>query len=88
MNDELRKVWKEAVMTYFKGLTLHFPEGTERNHEKLSRDSHPTYRLRIKIYVEVVLLPIHIYSISTIISCLSFLSHWEQSKLFHDSSLT
>jgi hypothetical protein len=40
--SELRKVQKERVMTYFKGLTLCFPGSTEKNHENLSQDNNPT----------------------------------------------
>jgi hypothetical protein len=32
MNDELEKMWKEAVVAYFKVLSQNSPEGTEENH--------------------------------------------------------
>jgi hypothetical protein len=31
MNDELRKMWKEAVMAYFKVLLPYLPGGTDEN---------------------------------------------------------
>jgi hypothetical protein len=34
VNDELEKIWKEAVMAYFKVLSWHSPGGTEENHDK------------------------------------------------------
>jgi hypothetical protein len=34
VSDELERMWKEAVMAYFKVLSRHFPGGTEENHEK------------------------------------------------------
>jgi hypothetical protein len=36
MNNELERMWKEAVMTYFKVLSQKMPGGTEGNHENLS----------------------------------------------------
>jgi hypothetical protein len=35
LNDELERMWKEAVIAYFKIISLqHLPRGTEENHEK------------------------------------------------------
>jgi hypothetical protein len=34
VNDELKRMWKEAFIAEFKVLTWHFPGGTEENHEK------------------------------------------------------
>jgi hypothetical protein len=39
VNDELEKIWKEAVMTYFKVESRHSPGGTKDNAENLSQDS-------------------------------------------------
>jgi hypothetical protein len=36
MNNELERMWREAVMTEFKVLFQHFPEGTEESHKKSS----------------------------------------------------
>jgi hypothetical protein len=38
MNDELERIWKEAVMAYFNVLSRHLSEGTEANHEKICPD--------------------------------------------------
>jgi hypothetical protein len=38
-NNELEKIWKEVVLTYFKVLSWHLIEATEKNHE------HPKLRL-------------------------------------------
>jgi hypothetical protein len=38
MNNELEKIWKEAVTAYFKVLSQHLPEDTEENHETLSQE--------------------------------------------------
>jgi hypothetical protein len=34
MNNESQKIWKEAVVDYFKVLSWHLPGGTEENHKK------------------------------------------------------
>jgi hypothetical protein len=34
MNGELERLWKEAVMAYFKILFWDLPAGTEENHKK------------------------------------------------------
>jgi hypothetical protein len=31
-NDESKKMWNEVLVTYFKVLSQHLPEGTEENH--------------------------------------------------------
>jgi hypothetical protein len=36
MNDELERIWKEAVVAYVKALFLNSPGGTEENHKKIS----------------------------------------------------
>jgi hypothetical protein len=36
-NNELRQMWKKAVMTYFKVPSQHFPGETEEHHEKCFR---------------------------------------------------
>jgi hypothetical protein len=33
MNDELERMWKEAVVAKFKILSRYFSGGTEENHE-------------------------------------------------------
>jgi hypothetical protein len=33
VNNELERMWKEAVMVYFEALSRHLPGGTEENHE-------------------------------------------------------
>jgi hypothetical protein len=35
VNNELDKMWKEAVMIYFKVLSQHLLGGTEENNENL-----------------------------------------------------
>jgi hypothetical protein len=35
MNDELKRIWKEAVLAQFKVLSRNLLGGTEENHEKL-----------------------------------------------------
>jgi hypothetical protein len=39
VNDELTKIWKEALWPNFKVLSLHSPRKTKENHEKLRRNS-------------------------------------------------
>jgi hypothetical protein len=39
VNDELERLWKEAVMAHCKVLSLHSFGGTEKNHKNLSQDS-------------------------------------------------
>jgi hypothetical protein len=34
MNDELDRIFKEAVVAYFKVLSQHLPGGAKENHEK------------------------------------------------------
>jgi surfactin synthase thioesterase subunit len=36
VNDELERMWKEAVMAEFKVLSWNLPGRTEENHEKTS----------------------------------------------------
>jgi hypothetical protein len=36
VNDELKRIWKEAVVAEFKLLYPHFPKGNEENYENLS----------------------------------------------------
>jgi hypothetical protein len=38
VNDELKRVWKDAVVAYFKVLTQNLPGWTERNHENQCQD--------------------------------------------------
>jgi hypothetical protein len=33
MNDELERIWKIALVVYFKVISRHSPGGTEDNHE-------------------------------------------------------
>jgi hypothetical protein len=40
MNNELERVWNEAVMALFKVLSRHLSGGTEENHEKLRIVGH------------------------------------------------
>jgi hypothetical protein len=37
MNNELERIWKEAVMTWFKVISQHLPGGTEEATNNLSR---------------------------------------------------
>jgi hypothetical protein len=39
VNVELVRMWKEAVVIYFKGLAKYSPGGTEEKHEYLSQDN-------------------------------------------------
>jgi hypothetical protein len=39
VNNELERMWKEAVMASFKVLSKHLPGGPEEKHEHLSQDS-------------------------------------------------
>jgi hypothetical protein len=34
MNGEQVRIWKEAVVGYFKVLSMHSPRETEENHQK------------------------------------------------------
>jgi hypothetical protein len=34
VNDELERMWKEAVVAYFKALSWHVPEDSTENHKK------------------------------------------------------
>jgi hypothetical protein len=43
-NDEWERIWKEAIVEYFKVLTKHSPSGIEKNHEK--HKSHQTSNQR------------------------------------------
>jgi hypothetical protein len=47
MNDELKRICKEAIMTYFKVLSQHLSGGAEEKHESprysLSPDRHLKY---------------------------------------------
>jgi hypothetical protein len=33
MNDEIERIWKEAVLAYFKVSSWHVPGGTEENYK-------------------------------------------------------
>jgi hypothetical protein len=35
--DELRRIWKMAVVAYYKALFWHFPELDKENHERSDR---------------------------------------------------
>jgi hypothetical protein len=39
MNDKLERVWKEAVVAYFKVISRHLPGGTDENQEIFIQDS-------------------------------------------------
>jgi hypothetical protein len=39
MNNELERIWEEAVMTQLKVLSRRLPGGTKEIHENLSQDS-------------------------------------------------
>jgi hypothetical protein len=41
VNNELEKMWKEAIMPRFKVLSRHFSGGTEENCEHLFHESGP-----------------------------------------------
>jgi hypothetical protein len=46
MNNELERIWKEAVIACFKVLSMHLPGGTERKHKKPQSEelvSQPRY---------------------------------------------
>jgi hypothetical protein len=36
INNELERMWKEAIVAKFKVLSRHLPGGTEENHKKQS----------------------------------------------------
>jgi hypothetical protein len=38
MNDELRRIWKEAIMDYFKIHSYNFLTQIEENHEKFQSE--------------------------------------------------
>jgi hypothetical protein len=40
-NDELKRMWKEVIMTGFKELTQHLPHGTKENHKKRCQSEEP-----------------------------------------------
>jgi hypothetical protein len=42
LNYELERMWKEAVMPYFKVLSQYASNGTEKNNGNLSQESQPT----------------------------------------------
>jgi len=44
VNDELKRMWKEAVVAYLRYVSQHLPEGTEKNHEKHQRVSRSSSR--------------------------------------------
>jgi hypothetical protein len=44
VNYELERIWKEAVVAYFKVLSGYFPGGTEETTKSLSQDSRSAYR--------------------------------------------
>jgi len=37
VNGELERMWKDAVVAYFRALSLHLPGGTEENFEETER---------------------------------------------------
>jgi hypothetical protein len=37
VNNELERMWEEAVMAQFKVISWHSPGGTDENHEKPQR---------------------------------------------------
>jgi hypothetical protein len=37
VNDELERIWKEAVMVFFKAVSRHSSGGTEEMHENAVR---------------------------------------------------
>jgi hypothetical protein len=39
MNDEMERICKEAIMTYYKALSRDLPGGTEENRETLQSGS-------------------------------------------------
>jgi hypothetical protein len=47
MNNELERIWKDAVLDYIKVLSWYLPVRTEENHDK-SHSGQPTPELRIK----------------------------------------
>jgi hypothetical protein len=42
VNDELERIWKEAVAAYFKTLLRQLSGGTEENHVNQSQESRST----------------------------------------------
>jgi hypothetical protein len=41
MTDELEKMWKKVLMTYFKVPSQHSPGRSEKTHEKFQDDQCP-----------------------------------------------
>jgi hypothetical protein len=39
VNNELERIWKEAVLVSFKVKSQHLPGGAEENHKNLTQDS-------------------------------------------------
>jgi hypothetical protein len=39
VNDESERIWKQAVMAWFKGLSQHLSGGTEKTYKNLNLDS-------------------------------------------------
>jgi hypothetical protein len=44
MINELERIWKEAVVTYFKVLSRRLPGWAEENHKILIQDNRPSDR--------------------------------------------
>jgi hypothetical protein len=74
MNDELTRLWKEAVMAYFKELYEHLPGGTKENlnqdsscpgqngHLPNTRQKHNCQSQLAQYHCSIVLLIIHLYA--------------------------
>jgi hypothetical protein len=43
----MKKIWEEAVITYFKILYRKLPGFTEENHENISQDTNSMSRTRL-----------------------------------------
>jgi hypothetical protein len=62
MNDELERIWKEAVVAWFKLLSLHLPGGTEEHNANSCHDSRspgrdlnlrsPEYEAGVKLLID------------------------------------
>jgi len=54
LNCELKTMWMEEVMVYFKVIFQHFPRSFEQKYEKLKKKREPVCGPRIKLGTSVV----------------------------------
>jgi hypothetical protein len=53
MSGELEEIWKKAIVPYFKVPSLHFPRGTEEDHDNCQNSGVPS-RIRIGRYPNTI----------------------------------